>query len=132
MLSLGGALGLVAVELVELVGIEAPNTAVFAGMGAFLTATARTPITALFLVFALSKQWLLLKPVLSACLGSILVARLLASDSLFERLIQLAPPGHQGWAGHAPTHGPAPSSVPLRPRLGDAGAAGAGPKNGQA
>jgi chloride channel protein, CIC family len=118
MLSLGGALGLVAVELVQLVGIQAPNTAVFAGMGAFLTATARTPITALFLVFALSKQWLLLKPVLSACLGSILVARLLASESLFERLIQLAPPGHQGWAGADPTPTATPTTVPLRPRLG--------------
>jgi CIC family chloride channel protein len=117
MLTLGGALGLVAVELVELAGIQAPTTAVFAGMGAFLTATARTPITALFLVFALSKQWLLLKPVLSACLGSILVARLLAGESLFERLIQLAPAGHQGWSG-APA-APAPSSVPLRPRLGE-------------
>jgi CIC family chloride channel protein len=117
MLTLGGALGLVAVELVELVGIQAPTTAVFAGMGAFLTATARTPITALFLVFALSKQWLLLKPVLSACLGSILVARLLAGESLFERLIQLAPPGHQGWSGAPPA--PAPTSVPLRPRLGE-------------
>lgn len=119
MLTLGGALGLVAVKLVELVGIDAPSTAVFAGMGAFLTATARTPITALFLVFALSKEWLLLKPVLSACLGSILVARLLASESLFERLIQLAPPGHQGWAG--PVAAPLPSSVPLRPRLSSGG-----------
>ncbi|MEX1315568.1 MAG: chloride channel protein [Synechococcaceae cyanobacterium] len=121
MLTLGGALGLVAVELVELVGIQAPNTAVFAGMGAFLTATARTPITALFLVFSLSKQWLLLKPVLSACLGSILVARLLAGESLFDRLIRLTPAGHQGWPGAGPTHRPAPSSVPLRPRLGGDG-----------
>jgi CIC family chloride channel protein len=111
MLTLGGAFGLVAVELVELVGIQAPNTAVFAGMGAFLTATARTPITALFLVFALSKQWLLLKPVLSACLGSILVARQLARDSLFERLIRLtASSDGAGWM-------PAPALVPLRPRL---------------
>ncbi len=131
MLTLGGALGLVAVKLVELVGIQAPSTAVFAGMGAFLAATARTPITALFLVFALSKEWLLLKPVLSACLGSIVVSRLLASESLFERLIQLAPPGHQAWAGDAPSPGPAPSSVPLRPRLGHANAAGAGPESGQ-
>ncbi|MEO1002146.1 MAG: chloride channel protein [Cyanobacteria bacterium J06638_7] len=120
MLTLGGALGLVAVQLVQLMGIEAPDTAVFAGMGAFLAATARTPITALFLVFALSKEWLLLKPVLSACLGSILVARLLASESLFERLIQLAPAGQQNWPGAttAPVRGSGPSSVPLRPRLG--------------
>jgi CIC family chloride channel protein len=115
MLTLGGALGLVAVELVQLSGLDPPNTAVFAGMGAFLAATARTPITALFLVFALSKQWLLLKPVLSACLGGVLVARLLARDSLFERLIRLAPQpsATQGSAS--------PSSVPLRPRLKEKG-----------
>jgi len=113
MLTLGGALGMVAVELVELTGIDPPNTAVFAGMGAFLSATARTPITALFLVFALSKQWLLLKPVLSACLGGVLVARLLARDSLFERMIRQAPPDG---AGPQPL---APRTVPLRPRLQD-------------
>jgi CIC family chloride channel protein len=113
MLTLGGALGLVAVELVQLTGIDPPNTAVFAGMGAFLSATARTPITALFLVFALSKQWLLLKPVLSACLGSVLVARLLARDSLFERMIRLTAPD-------ASLPQPlAPRAVPLRPRLQD-------------
>lgn len=111
MLTLGGALGLVAVELVELTGINPPNTAVFAGMGAFLSATARTPITALFLVFALSKQWLLLKPVLSACLGSVLVARLLARESLFERMIRLALPDS------SKPQGLNPRSVPLRPRL---------------
>ncbi|MEB3306948.1 MAG: chloride channel protein [Cyanobacteriota bacterium] len=115
MLTLGGALGLVAVELVELTGMPAPDTAVFAGMGAFLAATARTPITALFLVFALSKQWLLLKPVLSACLGSTLVARLLARDSLFERLLRLAPASATDPCGSPP--GPQPRSVPLRPQL---------------
>jgi chloride channel protein, CIC family len=121
MLTLGGALGLVAVELVELTGIEPPNTAVFAGMGAFLSATARTPITALFLVFALSKQWLLLKPVLSACLGSVLVARLLARESLFERLLRATPSDGRG-AG-----APAARAVPLRPRLLGKDAAGQGP-----
>ena len=117
MLTLGGAFGMVAVELVQLTGINAPDTAVFAGMGAFLAATARTPITALFLVFALSKEWLLLKPVLSACLGSVLVARALARESLFERLIHLSPDGGSSWS--AITHAPPPSSVPLRPRLGE-------------
>ena len=113
MLTLGGALGMVAVELVELTGIDPPNTAVFAGMGAFLSATARTPITALFLVFALSKQWLLLKPVLSACLGSVLVARLLARDSLFERMIRQSTPES---SDPQPL---APRTLPLRPRLQD-------------
>lgn len=113
MLTLGGALGLVAVELVELTGLNPPNTAVFAGMGAFLAATARTPITAVFLVFALSKQWLLLKPVLSACLGSVLIARLLHRDSLFDRLLRLTPGSSDG----ADRPLPSPRAIPLRPRL---------------
>jgi CIC family chloride channel protein len=117
MLTLGGALGLVAVELVELTGINAPDTAVFAGMGAFLAATARTPITALFLVFALSKQWLLLKPVLSACLGSVLVARLLARESLFERLLRLTPEAEPASTSMLGGNGPLrPKTLPLRPR----------------
>jgi CIC family chloride channel protein len=100
---------------------------VFAGMGAFLSATARTPITALFLVFALSKQWLLLKPVLSACLGSVLVARLLARDSLFERLLRLSgdaestPPAGLGEPGPL-----RPNALPLRPRTAQAASASAG------
>lgn len=130
MLTLGGAVGLVAVELVELSGIHAPDTAVFAGMGAFLSATARTPITALFLVFALSKQWLLLKPVLSACLGSVLVARLLARDSLFERLLRLSgdaestPPAGLGEPGPL-----RPNALPLRPRAAQEAPASASPVN---
>jgi CIC family chloride channel protein len=93
-------------------------------MGAFLAATARTPITALFLVFALSKQWLLLKPVLSACLGSVLVARLLARESLFERLLRLTPEAAEAAFTAPASPGPLkPKTLPLRPRPGPGEAA---------
>ncbi len=87
MLTLGGALGLAAADLLEQWGPDAPNTAVFAGMGAFMAACARTPISATFLTFAISKDLLILKPVLVACLGSLVTARLLHRQSLFKRLI---------------------------------------------
>ncbi|MEB3184825.1 MAG: ClC family H(+)/Cl(-) exchange transporter, partial [Cyanobacteriota bacterium] len=82
----------------------------------------RTPITALFLVFALSKQWLLLKPVLSACLGSVLVARLLARDSLFERLLRLTGDAETTQPPGLGEPGPLrPNALPLRPRAAQGG-----------
>jgi CIC family chloride channel protein len=92
MLTLGGALGLAGADLVEQWGPDAPNTAVFAGMGAFMAACARTPISATFLTFAISKDLLILKPVLVACLGSLVTARLLHRQSLFKRLIPTGDP----------------------------------------
>ncbi len=87
MLTLGGALGLALAGMIERTGLEGPSTAVFAGMGAFLAACARTPMTATFLTFAVTKELLILKPVLTACLGSVIVARLLHPRSIFKRLM---------------------------------------------
>ncbi|WP_399237585.1 chloride channel protein [Synechococcus sp. CS-1328] len=113
MLTLGGALGLAAADLVEQWGPDAPNTAVFAGMGAFMAACARTPISATFLTFAISKDLLILKPVLEACLGSLVTARLLHRQSLFKRLIPSEP---DGVAPSGRTDNFTLPSVPLRPR----------------
>ena len=113
MLTLGGALGLAAAGMMEQVGISAPNTTIFAGMAAFMTACARTPMTATFLTFALTKELLLLKPVLVASLGSLVVARLLHRQSIFQRLIPPAPPRSASGKG---VGGLSVLSVPLRPR----------------
>ncbi|MEB3263469.1 MAG: chloride channel protein [Synechococcus sp.] len=115
MLTLGGALGLAAADLLENWGPDAPNTAVFAGMGAFMAACARTPISATFLTFAVTKELLILKPVLVACLGSLVTARLLHPQSLFKRLIPAEAPG--GGAGGKAAKPPLRlATVPLRPR----------------
>jgi CIC family chloride channel protein len=114
MLTLGGALGVSLAGLLERLGADAPSTAVFAGMGAFLAACARTPMTATFLTFSVTKDLLLLKPLLMACLGSLVMARLLHPQSIFKRLIQAEPPGARP-AGAVQLSLP---SVPLRPRLG--------------
>jgi CIC family chloride channel protein len=114
MLTLGGTLGLAIAEVMHQLGAEAPSTAVFAGMGAFLAACARAPITATFLTFAVTKELLLLKPILVACIGSVVMAGLLHPSSIFQRLIPPEPSRHR----------PAEvsmGSVPLRPRLRPAG-----------
>ncbi len=114
MLTLGGALGLAGAALVEQLGPDAPSTAVFAGMGAFMAACARAPISATFLTFAVTKNLLILRPVLIACLGSLVMAQLLHPQSLFKRLMVPVPPS----AGDRRA-GPEAlrlNTVPLRPR----------------
>ncbi|MCP4973629.1 MAG: ClC family H(+)/Cl(-) exchange transporter, partial [Prochlorococcus sp.] len=89
MLTLGGAIGLASGEWLQLLTGHAPDTFVFAGMGAFVASCARTPITAMFLAFALTKDLLILKPILVASLASFLVARLFDSRSIYERQIKM-------------------------------------------
>ena len=89
MLILGGAIGLACGDWVEVLTGHVPSTYVFAGMGAFVASCSRTPITAMFLAFALTKDLLILKPILVASLTSFLVARLMDQRSIYERQINL-------------------------------------------
>ncbi len=68
---------------------HAPSTYIFAGMGAFVAGCSRTPITAMFLAFALTKNLLIMKPVLISCIASFLVARAFNEESIYERQIQI-------------------------------------------
>ena len=85
MLTLGGALGLTCGTGVESLTGYVPTTYVFAGMGAFVAGCSRTPISAMFLAFALTKDLLILKPILVASLTSFVVARLFHPHSIYER-----------------------------------------------
>ena len=85
MLTLGGAIGLACGGWVEALTGHVPSTYVFAGMGAFVAGCSRTPISAMFLAFALTKDLLILKPILVACLMSFVVARLFHPHSIYER-----------------------------------------------
>ena len=58
-------------------------------MGAFAAGCSRTPITAMFLAFALVKDLLILKPILVACLTSFLIARLFNPHSIYERQMSM-------------------------------------------
>ena len=85
MLTLGGAIGLACGGWTEIFTGYVPSTYVFAGMGAFVAGCSRTPITAMFLAFALTKNLLILKPILVSCLISFLVARAFDQRSIYER-----------------------------------------------
>ena len=85
MLTLGGAIGLACGGGVEALTGHVPTTYVFAGMGAFVAGCSRTPISAMFLAFALTKDLLILKPILVACLTSFVIARLFHPHSIYER-----------------------------------------------
>ncbi|EEE41103.1 ClC family H(+)/Cl(-) exchange transporter [Prochlorococcus marinus] len=89
MLTLGGSIGLIMGSWVEIATGHAPSTYIFAGMGAFVAGCSRTPITAMFLAFALTKNLLIMKPVLISCITSFLIARAFNEESIYERQIQI-------------------------------------------
>ena len=89
MLILGGSLGLACGTWVEAITGHVPSTYIFAGMGAFVAGCSRTPITAMFLAFALTKDLLILKPLLISCITSYLIARLFNEHSIYERQIDM-------------------------------------------
>ena len=89
MLILGGSIGLACGTWVEALTGHVPSTYIFAGMGAFISACSRTPITAMFLAFALTKDLLILKPLLVTCITSFLIARIFNESSIYERQISM-------------------------------------------
>ncbi len=89
MLTLGGAIGLTCGGCLEVITGYTPSSYVFAGMGAFVAGCSRTPITAMFLAFALTKNLLILKPILIASITSYLIARSFNEDSIYKRQLKL-------------------------------------------
>ncbi|WP_415399270.1 ClC family H(+)/Cl(-) exchange transporter [Synechococcus sp. W4D4] len=89
MLTLGGALGLTAAGIAEHLSGHAPSTYVFAGMAAFIAACSRTPITAVFLVFALTKDLLILKPLFVCAVVSFVISRITHEHSIYQRQLAL-------------------------------------------
>ena len=89
MLTLGGAIGLASGIGVETITGHVPTTYIFAGMGGFVAGCSRTPLTAMFLAFALTKNLLILKPLLITCIASFLTARIFNEHSIYERQITI-------------------------------------------
>ena len=89
MLILGGSIGLTTGNLVGALTGYVPSSYIFAGMGGFIAGCSHTPITAMFLAFALSKDLLILKPLLICCITSFLIARIFNESSIYERQIQI-------------------------------------------
>ena len=89
MLTLGGSIGLACGIWVEALTNHVPSAFIFAGMGAFVAACSRTPITAMFLAFALTKDLLILKPILISCITSFVICRLFNEHSIYERQMNM-------------------------------------------
>ena len=88
MLTLGASTGLFLTGLSKSIIGYAPSAFIYAGMGAFIAACSRTPITAVFIVFAVTKNLILLKPVLVACIVSYITSRIFGNKSIYERQLE--------------------------------------------
>ena len=89
MLTLGGSVGLCCGIFFESFTGHIPTSIIFAGMGGFVASCSRTPITAMFLAFALTKDLLILKPILITCVVSFLTSQIFSEDSIYERQIKM-------------------------------------------
>lgn len=89
-LILGAALGaLVALSSQALFGIGEQTTYAFAGMGAFFSAVAKVPVTAIVIVFEITTDFNLVLPLMIASVVSYLVADKIAKGSLYDALLKL-------------------------------------------
>ena len=88
MITLGASMGLIFLDISQFFTGYASSSLIFAGIGAFITACSRTPLTAIFIVLALTHNNLLLTPVLICCSVSFFVSKFLSNDSLYERQLE--------------------------------------------
>ncbi len=88
-LLLGSALGYL-VGLVEhgTLGISAPTTYALAGMGTFLSAVARVPITSIVIVFEMTTDFNLVLPLMIGSVVAYLVAEKVMPGSLYDLLLE--------------------------------------------
>ncbi|MBW4520310.1 MAG: chloride channel protein [Scytolyngbya sp. HA4215-MV1] len=88
LLFLGAALGyLVGIFEFNTLGVETPTTYAMAGMGAFLSAVSRIPITAIVLVFEMTADFDLVLPLMIATASAYLIAEKISGGSLYERML---------------------------------------------
>jgi CIC family chloride channel protein len=88
-LGLGSALGFL-IGLLEVHCTGSGSTAAFAlvGMGAFVSAVARTPLTAIVITFELTSNFVLLTPLMFTCVISSAVGDLVYKGGLYELLMR--------------------------------------------
>ncbi|MGK7877088.1 MAG: chloride channel protein [Xenococcaceae cyanobacterium] len=87
-LILGASLGqLVGIGAQVLVGIESPLPYALVGMGAFLSATIRVPITAIVLIFEMTANFNLVLPLMIGVVIAYLVGETVSPGSLDDRLL---------------------------------------------
>ncbi|VXD13811.1 conserved membrane hypothetical protein [Planktothrix serta PCC 8927] len=91
-LVLGSALGHLvgSWESEFMLGIDQPTVFAFAGMGAFFCAVARTPMTAVVIVFEITTDFGLVLPLMISCIVAYLIAEKLDPESLYDQLLKLS------------------------------------------
>lgn len=88
-LVLGAALGaLVALCSQSLFGVGEQATYAFAGMGAFFSAVAKVPVTAIVIVFEITTDFNLVLPLMITSVVSYLVADQISKGSLYDALLK--------------------------------------------
>lgn len=70
-------------------GVSSPTTYALAGMGAFFSAVARGPITAIVIVFEITMDFNLVLPLMIGSVTAYLISDRLVSGSLYTRLLAL-------------------------------------------
>jgi chloride channel protein, CIC family len=100
-LILGSALGFLTGQLAQVLetsvgiplgfdpGVSSPTTYALAGMGAFFSAVARGPITAIVIVFEITMDFNLVLPLMIGSVTAYLISDRLVSGSLYTRLLAL-------------------------------------------
>ncbi|MDK2970830.1 MAG: chloride channel protein family [Candidatus Sumerlaeota bacterium] len=93
----GGLVG-VAMQWVAPEVAEAPRTFALVGMGAMVAATTRAPISAVLIIFEMTKDYNTIVPLMAACIPSVLISAVLHKDSIYiakltHRGIDLGPKG---------------------------------------
>lgn len=86
LLTIGGALGLLVNALSNHWLAYDPPTLMIAGMGAFMSAVKRTPISSTIITFELTKNFVVYHPIVISSVISYLVARKLSRKSLFSQM----------------------------------------------
>lgn len=71
-------------------GISSPTTYALAGMGAFFSAVARGPITAIVIVFEITTDFNLVLPLMIGSVTAYLISDRLVRGSLYTRLLELS------------------------------------------
>ncbi|MFB2894851.1 chloride channel protein [Aerosakkonemataceae cyanobacterium BLCC-F50] len=88
-LILGAALGyLIGTVEYSFLGTTLPINYALAGMGAFFCAVARVPITAIVIVFEMTRDFNLVLPLMIGCVTAYLVGEKLFSKSIYDRLLE--------------------------------------------
>ena len=89
-LILGSALGyLVGIGEHSVLGLSSPATYALTGMGAFFSAVAKVPITAIVIVFEMTTDFNLVLPLMIGSVTAYLIAEYISPGSLYDKLLKL-------------------------------------------